>query len=98
MNPAFIDLYEEIMAMKKDLEEHLKNKGLSEQVKQFSQAELIDLKDALTKLENGSFGLCEDTGIPIPEDLLIFQPTTRSINELKNIMKYLRKPVVPIIE
>jgi RNA polymerase-binding transcription factor DksA len=37
-----------------------------------------DIKDALVKIENGTYGICEVSGEPIEEDRLIANPTART--------------------
>ena len=96
MSTSFNDLYNEIVAMKNDLEEHLKNNDLSPQVKQLAEEELADLNMTLEKIRNGYYGVCEETGQPIPVELLFFQPTARTFREFNKILKFFKKPVFPI--
>src|SRR5699024_657647 len=44
--------------------------------------ELKDVEHALKKMENGTFGICEKTGKPIPLDRLQAIPTARTIIEV----------------
>jgi RNA polymerase-binding transcription factor DksA len=37
-----------------------------------------DIKDALAKIENGTYGVCEISGQPIEEDRLIANPAART--------------------
>ncbi|HEV2368373.1 MAG TPA: TraR/DksA C4-type zinc finger protein [Acidimicrobiales bacterium] len=41
------------------------------------EAELADVEHALTRLENGTYGLCEACGKPVDEARLEVQPATR---------------------
>lgn len=95
MSHSLHDLYDEIVAMKVDLEEHLNNYNLSPQVKQMAEEELLDLIATIEKIETGHYGVCEETGHPIPIELLMFQPTVRSLSEIKTVLKFLKKPVFP---
>jgi len=40
-----------------------------------------DIKDALTKIKNGNYGLCEISGEPIEEERLIANPAARTCKE-----------------
>ncbi len=42
------------------------------------QKELTDVKDALTKIENGTYGVCEISGEPIEQDRLEANPSART--------------------
>lgn len=95
MSQSLHDLYNEIVAMKIDLEEHLNNHELSPQVKQMAEEELSDLIATIEKIETGHYGVCEETGHPIPVEFLTFQPTVRSLSEMKTLLEYLKKPVFP---
>ncbi|MCU9612179.1 hypothetical protein OEV98_01220 [Caldibacillus lycopersici] len=96
MDQTFNDLYVEIVAMKKDLEEHLEKNQLSAHVKQLAKEELSDINNTLEKWNNGYYGICEETGNQLPVELLSFQPTVRSFREVNHLMKYLKKPVFPL--
>lgn len=96
MHHTLQDLYKEMVAMKTDLEEHLNNNDLSPHVKQLAEEELLDLIATIEKIESGGYGFCEETGYPIPGELLLFQPTVRSLSEVKTLMKFFRKPVFPL--
>ena len=43
---------------------------------------LIDVEDALAKVEKGGYGTCEDTSEPIPYERLKANPSARTIVEL----------------
>ncbi len=38
-----------------------------------------EIKDALVRIENGTFGVCESTGDQIPEDRLEVNPAARTV-------------------
>lgn len=94
-NTLLYSLYEELLAMKEDLEERLYNQQLSPYVKQMAEEELLDIIATIKKIEDGDFGVCEETGSTIPLELLTFQPNVRSISEVNSILKYFKKPVFP---
>lgn len=43
-----------------------------------------DIKDALAKIENGTYGICEISGDPIEEDRLIANPAARTCKKHMN--------------
>lgn len=94
-NPLLHHIYFELLAMKEDLEERLMSQPLSPYVKQMAEEELIDLMATIKKIEDGEFGVCEETGNEIPPELLSFQPNVRSISEVNSLLKYFKKPVFP---
>lgn len=94
-NTLLNSLYQELLAMKEDLEERLLNQQLSPYVKQMAEEELHDIVATIKKIEDGEFGVCEETGTSIPLELLSFQPNVRSISEVNSILKYFKKPVFP---
>ncbi len=48
------------------------------------QARLTDVKDALTKIENGTYGICEVSGEPIEADRLEANPAARTCKDHMN--------------
>ena len=48
------------------------------------QARLTDIKDALAKIENGTYGKCEVCGKPIEKDRLLANPAARTNKEHMN--------------
>ena len=89
-------IYKELIAMREDLQERLNSQDLSPYVQQLAEEELRDLNKTVEKIESGGFGVCEETGQPLPIELLTFQPNVHSFSELNSLMKYLKKPVFPI--
>ena len=61
-NTLLNSLYHELLAMKEDLEERLLNQQLSPYVKQMAEEELHDIVATIKKIEDGEFGVCEETG------------------------------------
>ncbi|PLR69675.1 MULTISPECIES: TraR/DksA family transcriptional regulator [Bacillaceae] len=53
--------------------------------------ELNDVERALQKIENGTFGICEETGIPIELKKLAILPTARTIHDFAFQELYERK-------
>ncbi len=58
-----------------ELFERGKDLALHEQVKNH----LRDIDEALTKMENGTYGICEKTGEPIPKERLKANPLAKTI-------------------
>lgn len=50
-------------------------------LKQQIEEELRDVNHALKKMEEGTYGICEETGLPIPLERLKAIPTARTIRE-----------------
>lgn len=96
MNHSMDHVYNIMISMKNDLMKKLSNNNLSPSVKQWTEQELEDIEIALKKWEEGTFGLCEETGEPIPYDLLIAVPTARTIYDQELMLKYFRKPLTSL--
>jgi RNA polymerase-binding transcription factor DksA len=45
---------------------------------------LVDVRDALAKIENGTYGICEKSGVPIEEDRLTANPAARTCKKMMN--------------
>jgi RNA polymerase-binding transcription factor DksA len=48
------------------------------------QERLVDVVDALQKIENNTYGICEKMGVPIEEDRLIANPAARTCKAAMN--------------
>ncbi len=48
------------------------------------QERLVDVKDALIKIEEGRYGICEKSGDPIEEDRLTANPAARTCKAMMN--------------
>lgn len=48
------------------------------------QERLVDVKDALKKIEEGKYGICEKSGDPIEEDRLMANPAARTCKAMMN--------------
>jgi DnaK suppressor protein len=47
---------------------------------------LVEVEAALVRIEDGSYGVCEETGDPIPFARLVLEPTTRyTVDALEGI-------------
>ncbi len=46
------------------------------------QERLVDVRDALTKIEEGKYGICEKSGDPIEEDRLTANPAARTCKSM----------------
>jgi RNA polymerase-binding transcription factor DksA len=60
-----------------EVEEYADHLALEENL----ESQLRDVTDALAKMENGSYGVCEKTGQSIPLDRLMAYPAARTIVE-----------------
>ncbi|MCY8229072.1 TraR/DksA family transcriptional regulator [Bacillus spizizenii] len=58
--------------------------------------ELQDVLLALSKIENGTFGYCEETGAPIPLSKLAVLPTARKEKPLSELMPEYEKKTLPL--
>ncbi|WP_010282611.1 TraR/DksA C4-type zinc finger protein [Bacillus timonensis] len=58
--------------------------------------DLSDVERALTKMESGMFGICEETGAKIPIEKLRILPTARTIFEFSFTDLYDRSNVIPL--
>jgi DnaK suppressor protein len=52
-----------------------------------ARARLGEIDDALGRLEDGSYGICEETGEPIPHARLRSEPTTRYTVEALELLE-----------
>src|SRR5688500_3359734 len=51
------------------------------------RAHLAEIEAALVRIENGSYGICEETGDPIPFARLKLEPTTRYTVEALEVLE-----------
>jgi RNA polymerase-binding transcription factor DksA len=71
----------------------LKNKHSDDWMTSILEAELADIKVAIKKIENGSYGHCETSGELIPDDLLKNMPTIKSARDSADLDHFYRKPI-----
>jgi RNA polymerase-binding transcription factor DksA len=98
-------IWYELQIMQQELKSRLFDHGLFEVVNEQNlfyplkektimihvKEELIDVERALQKIENGTFGICEETGTPIALDKLAIIPTARTIHDFAFQELYERK-------
>lgn len=81
-------LYLELKEMKKELIEGLKNKNCSPLIAPLIKEEIQDVEEAMKKIENGTFGLCELSGEFIPESYLYSLPTIKSKKDIEQLQQF----------
>lgn len=68
-------------------------------VKKHVKEELFDVERALTKMQYGIFGICEESGQEIPLDYLRILPTVRTFDEAETTINgHKMNPIFPIHE
>ncbi|RDI47530.1 hypothetical protein [Falsibacillus pallidus] len=85
-------LYQQLIESHIELNQHLSVHPL---VKHYIEQEKNDIKHALSKFENDTFGICEFSGELIPLDIMHHLPTIRNTNEWKEIHKKFGKSNIP---
>ncbi|ADN09240.1 TraR/DksA C4-type zinc finger protein [Sulfurimonas autotrophica] len=45
------------------------------------EAEILNINDALKRIKSGTYGICEKTGMPIPVERLLANPSARTIED-----------------
>lgn len=106
MNDQLTAIYTELLLMKEELQSRLFEYSCF-QVSTSPQAainhkqkatliyhikeELQDVLLALSKIENGTFGYCEETGAPIPLAKLAVLPTARTANDFLYSVQFEKK-------
>jgi hypothetical protein len=88
------EIYSELRKTKRELIEKLEAGKCSPVIRPFIEGELKDIKTAIQKLENGTFGTCEISGELIPDDLLTIVPTLKSIDDCKTLQYLIRKSTI----
>lgn len=86
-------LYSELLKMREELYKRLEAKNRTPEISVFIKKELKDINKAIEKIENGTFGVCEQSGDEIPEEMLYLIPTIQSKEDLEEIRKYYCKPL-----
>jgi RNA polymerase-binding transcription factor DksA len=85
-------LYSELRNTSEELKEKLSSDTCSESIRAYLEAELHDTEQALKKMKNGTFGICEISGELIPPDLLYSIPTIRTLSDSKQVSDFYIKP------
>lgn len=93
MNDLNAQIKSELELTRTELEERLNRTSDYDgdkvnQVNQHIQAELHDVKRTLLKMELGLYGLCEETGGRIPNELLMVIPTVRTLREAEAMTQF----------
>lgn len=93
MNDLYGQIKSELELTRTELEEWLNRTSYygrekTNQVDQHIQAELHDVKRTLLKMDLGLFGLCEETGNRIPNELLMVVPTVRTAREAEAMTQF----------
>lgn len=86
-------LYLELRTMERELRECLEKNTSSLSIRPYLEDELRDIQETMSKLESGSFGLCEASGEDIPPDYLSIIPTIKSLEDWEKIYQYYCKPI-----
>lgn len=93
MNALQEKLFLELRQTKLEIENAITKKENKDWLKDILQEELKDVDDALAKMENGCYGLCEISGELIPHDLLELIPTVKTKNDLNMLESYRKKTI-----
>jgi RNA polymerase-binding transcription factor DksA len=93
MNALQEKLFLELRQTKSEIENAINRKENANWLKEILQQELKDVDDALAKMENGCYGLCEISGEFIPPGLLELIPTVKSMNDLNELGTYRKKTI-----
>jgi RNA polymerase-binding transcription factor DksA len=86
-------LFLELRQTQEEIFSSLKNKHSNDWMTSILEAELADIKIAIKKIENGSYGHCETSGELLPDDLLKNMPTIKSARDSDDLDHYYRKPI-----
>jgi RNA polymerase-binding transcription factor DksA len=86
-------LYVELRQSEKEVLQSLQQKDRNHPLQAILEEELEDIRSAITKVENGNYGLCEISGELIPEKLLNVIPTLKSVHDIGQCKTFCRKPL-----
>lgn len=87
------ELYSELRQMRQELAGRLSQKNVNKLIRPLMEEELRDIDNALARLRNNDFGVCENSGELLPEELLKAVPTIRSKKDVDVINSYFCKPI-----
>jgi RNA polymerase-binding transcription factor DksA len=93
LNAMQEQLFLELRQTQAEVENSLKNKQKQNWFTTILEEELADIKVALKKLSDGSFGQCEISGELLPTDLLKIIPTLKSKKDSENLDSFYRKSI-----
>lgn len=94
MNHVLDQLYDELHLIKKELlqkkSERIDKKDI---ISYYIEAELSDIKSAIEKMNQGSFGQCEYSGEQLPLDWITTIPTLKTKEDIKVIQSFFKIPM-----
>lgn len=93
MNATQEKLFLELRQTKTEIELSLKNKSDRDWLTKILEEELVDVEEAIRKLNAGNYGECEISGELLPENLLMNIPTIRSKKDSDLLEHYCKKPI-----
>lgn len=91
MEAQYEKLYSELRTIRKELMESLLT--CTPQIKSIIEDELKDIQDTMIKIEDGTYGYCENSGQHIPESYLSMIPTIKTLEDVDDISKFYCKPL-----
>ncbi|CRK80559.1 hypothetical protein [Neobacillus massiliamazoniensis] len=97
MNAMQEKLFLELRHTQAEIENSLKKEQNPDWFIRILEDELTDIKIAIKKMSDGSFGKCEISGEIMPIDLIKNIPTLKSINDSKKLNSFYRKAINPFI-
>jgi hypothetical protein len=86
-------LYTELRNTRQEILERLMEGNSSALIKPILLEELHDIEQTLSKIETGSFGICEISGELLPADLLHMIPTLKTMEDCSRLGKFYRKSI-----
>jgi RNA polymerase-binding transcription factor DksA len=93
MNDLVEGLYLELRQSEQEIKESLRNRRSKDWLSSILVAELQDINFTIRKMEKGNFGQSEISGELLPKEILKTIPTIKSMNDLRNMDLYFRKPI-----
>lgn len=85
-------LYDELHLIKKELTDKIEEQGNNQDIiTYYMAAELMDVKTAIKKLDDGSFGQCEFSGEPLPFEWMVTIPTLKTKEDVTLIQSFFKK-------
>jgi RNA polymerase-binding transcription factor DksA len=93
MNALQEKLFLELRQTKEEITDCINKKEKGDWLTAILKEELHDINSALSKLEQGNYGLCEMSGELMPEEMLKNIPTLKSVQDSKTLYSYCKKPI-----
>ncbi|MGD7008497.1 TraR/DksA family transcriptional regulator [Metabacillus sp. 84] len=100
MSNDFFSIRKELELMRKELQERLFHHSMFESdhdgahngtILHHVKEELRDVEHALSKMDTGSYGFCEKTGLSLPISSLKYLPTARNVHDFSYLDQYEKK-------